>query len=211
MKTLNTYIRESKETYENGVDSKIYNIIKSALSKMSFSKFKTWNEDDKNKFDVQKENEKYFISNLENVKALSTEEYYNSINNKEFKDLSAADKAKFDREEGDIIIVNDDGKVLYNIDLKISSNYLGAINLVSLCFFKRNGIYVCIDIKHNDFRIVSHETIRKLAADETFKIYKPTNSYKGFDVMFQTTNYPRGNNFTSEYFIGGLDIKHIKK
>ena len=212
MKTLKQYIIEgNEESYDNGVESGIYGIIKSALSKMDFSKLELWNEQDPDKFKKQKANEEYFISNLEDVTGLSTEEYYNSINKNTFDKLSTSEKAKFDREEGDIIIVDKDNNVLYNIDLKISQNYLGAVNLGSLCFFKEDGIYVCIDVKHNDYRIVSHKVLRELAANEEFKIYEPINSYKGFDVLFSTANSPRGNNYTSEYFIKGNDIKKIKK
>lgn len=100
-------------------------------------------EDDLNRFDIQKENGKLIDQafdeiNIKNLEALTTPDFYGLENNGlSFDKLSDKKKAEYGRKNGDIILVNND-EAVYKIDAKISDKFLGAISLGSVVDFDKD-------------------------------------------------------------------------
>lgn len=198
MKNLKTFILESQ--------SEILPMIKSMMESVDYSKLKSYNgEQDPNKFDVQKENELLLISNIDegNFKFVGTAEYYNIETGKEFDKLSDKEKADYDSENGDIIVLDKDNNVKFRIDVKLSDKYLGAISLGSLTKFDKDGYYLLICKTGKFFKVISHKDVVDNVKSGKLKLNAPINTYKGYDVEWE------GEKLTSEYFIKGADLKKI--
>ena len=166
------------------------------------------NDQDPDRFDLSKKNEELFIANFNDpdLKALTTEEYYNISHKEKFTNLSSAEKAKFDRENGDIIIVDENNAPVYFIDIKVSNKYLGAVNLGSLAEFNEDGVYVCVCSSTGKYNIVSHKSLVD-AVKENPNLLNPVvknNTYKGYAIEWD------GEKLSSEYFVKGNDIEKFK-
>ena len=142
------------------------------------------------------------INASEKAKALTTAEYYTATTGKDPALLSKREWARFDRKNGDIIIVDDKNNALCKIDLKVSQKYTGSVALGSVVDFD-NGLYLCVNIGKGTYTIVTHEDVVNLA--KSGKIYPPaeSRSYKGFPVMWE------GQRLTSEYYVRGSDIERL--
>ena len=194
MKSLLTFINESLN------EGELLSTIKRMMSNDVYDKLKEWSgEDDPKRFDIQKENEKTIIGDADNV--IGTAEYYNHETGKDFDKLGLKEKADYDAKNGDIIILDKDGKASCFIDVKIADKYLGAVSLGSLSKFRDDGYYLLICKKGKFFKVVSHKDIVKAVNDDILKLNPPVNDYKGYDVDWN------GEKLTSEYFIKGNDIR----
>lgn len=197
MKNITKYMWESL--------SEILTIIKRC--KIKYSELKQWSESDPNKFDIQKENEKIIIDELNvfsDIKFVDTSTYYSLINNdKDFSKLSASEKSDFDSVNGDIIGLDKDNKPVYFIDIKISDKYLGAISLGSLTKFNKNGYYLLICTTGKFFKVISHKEVVDALKNGKLQLNAPVNSYKGYDVNWE------GEKLTSEYFIKGAELRKL--
>lgn len=207
MKKIVNYIYESLNAVDSGVDDNIKDLIEKTLSKIDCKSFKPIKSDDPNRFDISKENEQLFIGAFEStkLKALSTADYNDLINDVKFNDLSASEKADFDAKNGDIILVDEDNKDRCHIDFKISEKFLGAVSVGSLVKFNENGVYVCINKSKNAYKLASHKVLCDLAKNDSSLINTCVNAYKGHEVTFE------GNKYMSEDFIKGNDINRLVK
>lgn len=208
MKTLKEYVCESSKTYTNNVDSKLKKICANMIKSTNLKSLYPINDQDPNRFDLSKKNEELFIANFNDpdLKALTTEEYYNISHKEKFTNLSSTEKAKFDRENGDIIVVDENNAPVYFIDIKVSDKYLGAVNLGSLAEFNEDGVYVCVCSSTGKYNIVSHKSLID-AVKENPNLLNPVvenNTYKGYAVKWE------GEQLTSEYFVKGNDIEKFK-
>ena len=150
MKTLVQYIYESNNIYSVNIDNTIKSICDDLMSGIDYSKFKQVYDNTPEQFD--KHNEMLLIDNFKNTsfKSVTTGEYYNLLNNDvKWENLSNTERGKFDKENGDIIILDENNKPVYFIDVKVStsSNFVGAISVGSLSSFNENGIF---DIEINN-------------------------------------------------------------
>ena len=207
MKKIVNYVYKSLNAVDSGVDSNIENLIESTLSKIDCNSFKEIKLNDLSRFDISKENEKLFIDAFEStkLKALSTADYNDSINDVKFNDLKVLDKADFDAKNGDIIIVDEDKKDICHIDLKISENFLGAVSIGSLVKFNENGVYACINKSNNSYKLVSHKVLYELVKNDLSLITTCTTNHEGYEVIFE------GKKYMSEDFIKGNDINRLVK
>lgn len=198
MKSIKQFILESQ--------SEILAIIKRIMANCDYSKLKEYKgEQDPDRFDIQKENELTLISGIDEgkLRLIGTEEYFNLNGDQKFKNLSNKEKAEFDTKNGDIIIVDENNKAKYFIDVKISDKFLGAISLGSLANFNEDGYYLLISIKNKKFKIISHKDVLKALEDGKLKLNPPTNKYTGYDVEW------KGEKLTSEYFIKGIELAKL--
>lgn len=209
MKTLKNFILESSVNAE--VPTNVYKICDELTRHLDYSKLKETNDQDPDRFDISKENEQLFIDSFTNANteytALSTQDYYSLLNKgTKWENLSTKEKADFDTQNGDIIIVDENNKPLYFIDVKISSGRVGAVSLGSLANFNENGYYICIDKTNKLAKFVSHKALVK-AVKENQKtyLYQPIKGHKeGYPVKWE------GQNLTSEYYIPGKQIINFK-
>ena len=207
MKSLKNFVLESNKTYSNNVDATVKGYCDDMMKNLDYSKLKETNEQDPKRFSISKENKKLMIDNFDNAeyRAISSEEYYGVINkSSRFADLSTKEKADFDTQYGDIIIVDKNNTPKYFIDVKISDNYIGAVSLGSLANFEPNGVYICISKKQKKYFVVSHQSLVDAVKENPELLNAPTKSYKGYNVDWE------GEKLTSEYFIKGYDIAKFK-
>lgn len=164
---------------------------------------------DPHKFDDQTYNADIFIKqfNIDGLTAMSTLEYYDKYfmrDEKNFNSLTISEKANFDATHGDIIIVDDNGNVKYNIDLKISNKYLGAINLGSLVKFNENGYYILINLTNKQFKILTHKQVVDTVNAQKIRLNPPVKGrYVGYNVKWNNET------LTSEYFLKGVDLSRL--
>lgn len=209
MKTLKEFILESSIDAE--VPSVVYKICDELVRHLDYSKLKETNDQDPDRFDISKENEQLFIDSFANANteytAVSTQDYYNLLNKAtKWENLSIKEKADFDTQNGDIIIVDEDNKPLYFIDVKISSGRVGAVSLGSLVNFNENGYYICIDKTNKTAKFVSHKALVSAVKENQKKyLYSPVKGRKeGYQVKWE------GQDLTSEYYIPGKQIMNFK-
>lgn len=186
--------------------SEIFAIIKRIMANCDYSKLKEYKgEQDPDRFDIQKENELALIDGIDEgkLRLIGTEEYYNLNNDKKFENLSSKEKAEFDTKNGDIIIVDENNKAKYFIDVKISDKYLGAISLGSLANFNEDGYYLLICKTGKLFKVISHKDVLKALEDGKLELNPPTHKYVGYDVEWN------GEKLTSEYFIKGSALRKL--
>lgn len=198
MKSIKQFILESQ--------SEILAIVKRIMTNCDYSKLKEYKgEQDPDRFDIQKENELALIDGIDEgkLRLIGTEEYYNLNNDKKFENLSNKEKAEFDTKNGDIIIVDENNKAKYFIDVKISDKYLGAISLGSLANFNEDGYYLLICKTGKLFKVISHKDVLKALEDGKLELNPPTHKYVGYDVEWN------GEKFTSEYFIKGSALRKL--
>ena len=212
MKTLNTFLIESIEYRDPEVSSQVYKICENLTRHLDYSKLKETNDYDPNRFDISKENEHLFIESFENSNseytALSTQDYYELTQpNVKWENLSAKEKADFDTKNGDIIIVDKDNKPVYFIDIKISTNRVGAVSLGSLANFNEDGYYICINKTNRQSVYVSHKALVKAVKENQKKyLYPYVKGHKeGYSVKWE------GQDLTSEYFVPGKEIVKFHK
>jgi hypothetical protein len=211
MKDIKKYINEALEARDAEVSGQEYKICDALTRHVDYSQLKETNDQDPDRFDISKENEQLFIDSFENANteytALSTQAYYELTNAKtKWENLSVKEKADFDTQNGDIIIVDKDNKPVYFIDIKISDNYIGAVSLGSLANFNENGIYICVCKKQKLAKFVSHKALVKAVKEEQKKYLKPV-------VKGRKEGYPidwEGQKLTSEYFVPGKEIANFK-
>ena len=198
MKSIKQFILENQ--------SEILAIIKRIMANFDYSKLKEYKgEQDPNRFDIQKENELALIDGIDEgkLRLIGTEEYYDLNGDQKFKNLSNKEKAEFDTKNGDIIIVDENNKAKYFIDVKISDKYLGAISLGSLVNFNEDGYYLLICKTGKFFKVISHKDVLKALEDGKLELNPPTNKYAGYDVEWN------GEKLTSEYFIKGTALRKL--
>lgn len=207
MQTFKDFILESQQIYKSNVPSNIYKLCEQLVRHLNYSALKKFSEQDPNRFDISKANEAVFIESFKmantEYQALSTQDYYASITDKtKWENLSIKEKADFDTQYGDIIIVNKDNKVICYIDIKISDKYFGTVSLGSLVNFKEDGVYICINKQQKQYRIVSHKDLVQVVKDNPDILKAPVEgkSYKGYSVDWE------GEKLTSEYFVQGKEI-----
>ena len=207
MNSLSNYIVESMETRDAEVSSQAYKICDELIRYIDYSKLKETNDQDPDRFDISKGNEQLFIDSFDNANteytALSTQDYYTLTNsNSKWETLSTKERADFDTKNGDIIIVDENNKPLYFIDIKISSGRVGAVSLGSLANFNENGYYICIDKKNNLAKIVSHKALVKAVKENQKKYLYPVvkGRKEGYPIKWE------GQDLTSEYFVPGKEI-----
>lgn len=211
MKNLQKYIIEAIETRDAEVSTNVHKICNELTCHLDYSKLKETNDQDPYRFDISKENEQLFIDSFANANteymALSTQDYYNLLNKgTKWENLSTKEKADFDTQNGDIIIVDKDNKPMYFIDIKISSGRVGAVSLGSLANFNENGYYICIDKTNKIATFVSHKALVKAVKENQKKyLYSPVKGRKeGYSVKWE------GQNLKSEYFVPGKQIVNFK-
>ena len=209
MKTLKEFILESSIDAE--VPSAVYKICDELVRHLDYSKLKETDDQDPDRFDISKENEQLFIDGFANANteytALSTQDYYNLLNKaNKWENLSIKEKADFDTQNGDIIIVDEDNKPLYFIDVKISSGRVGAVSLGSLVNFNENGYYICIDKTNKTAKFVSHKALVSAVKENQKKYLYPAikGRKEGYQVKWE------GQDLTSEYYIPGKQIMNFK-
>lgn len=212
MKNLSTFLMESSETKDPEVPSKVYKICENLTRHLDYSKLEETNDYDPDRFDKSKENESLFIESFANSNsgytALSTQDYYalTQPNNK-WENLSTKEKADFDTKNGDIIIVDEDNKPVYFIDIKISADRVGAVSLGSLANFNENGYYICINKTNGQSVYVSHKALVKAVKENQKKyLYPYVRGHKeGYPIKWE------GQDLTSEYFVPGKEILKFQK
>ena len=211
MKSLQNYIYESQLSFNSEISANIQSLLNDLTNGVNLSKLKEINDEDPNRFDISKENEQLFIDSFANANteytALSTQDYYNLLNKAtKWENLSVKEKADFDTQNGDIIIVDEDNKPLYFIDVKISSGRVGAVSLGSLVNFNENGYYICIDKTNKTAKFVSHKALVSAVKENQKKyLYSPVKGRKeGYSVKWE------GQDLTSEYYIPGKQIMNFK-
>lgn len=211
MKTLVQYICESNNIYSRGIDNTIKSICDDLMSGVDYSKFKQVYDNTPEQFD--KYNEMLLIDNFKNTsyKAVTTSEYYKLINNnKKWENLSASEQGKFDKENGDIIILDENNKPVYFIDVKVStnSNFVGAISVGSLSSFNENGIYLCISKQSKKYLVVTHKDLMTLIKNNPEII---SNKSERNDRNGDIINFMDEKRNTEDY-IDGKDLeKYINK
>ena len=141
---------------------------------------------------------------------MTTGEYYDlSFNNpNSWNKLSKKDKTLIDATYGDIIIVDENNKPKYFIDLKVSNTpFVGAISLGSLTNFIDEGIYLCVSSQSKKYIVVSHKELIDTVKINPRLIYKKStiNNRKGFNVKLNDENY------NSEDFVGGKTLEKMYK
>lgn len=211
MKTLVQYICESNNIYSNGIDNTIKSICDDLMSGVDYSKFKQVNDNTPEQFD--KHNEMILIDNFKNTsyKAVTTSEYYTLLNNDlKWENLSASEQGKFDKENSDIIILDENNKPVYFIDVKVStnSNFVGAISVGSLSSFNENGIYLCISKQNKKYLVVTHKDLMTLIKNnpEIISNKSERNNRNGVIINFM------GEKRNTEDYISGKDLeKYVNK
>lgn len=198
MKNLSTFLVES-------VGTAFIKELKNAMSSSIVKKFTPYGgEQDPNKYEAQDNNAKSVCDAINasgKYKAVTVKEFYEMTTGKNPDNLSAAEWARFDRENGDIIFVDDNNKPLCKVDLKVSSDWLGAVSLGSIIDFDKNGLYACCCITTGEVKIVSHSDVEKLAKSGILSSPHSAKSYQGKPVKWN------GQDCTTEYFVKGRDIK----
>ena len=215
MKPLQKYISESQNPYKSTVDSQIKSKLSAAIEHIDFTKLQETNEQDPQRFEKSKQNEKILVDllnaqnrggRMKDWYACGTQDYYEkTTKKKDYDSLSTKEKSMFDTENGDVVIMDTDGKPLWFIDIKISDKYLGAVSLGSLVNFNENGIYVCINKSTKDYRIFSHRDLVEIVKADRSLLKEPTKTYKGYPVEWE------GENLTSEWYVKGNDIKNFER
>lgn len=207
MNSLSNYVFEAMKTHDAEVPTKVYKICDELIRHINYSQLKETDDQDPDKFDISEENEQVFIDSFANANieytALSTQDYYALTNsNDKWENLSTKEKADFNTQNGDIIIVDENNKPLYFICIKISSDTVGAVSLGSLANFNENGYYICIDKTNKTAKFVSHKALVKAVKDNQNKFLKPVikGRKEGYPVKWE------GQNLTSEYFVPGKEI-----
>ena len=207
MNSLSNYVFEAMKTHDAEVPTKVYKICDELTRHINYSQLKETDDQDPDKFDISEENEQVFIDSFANANieytALSTQDYYALTNsNDKWENLSTKEKADFNTQNGDIIIVDENNKPLYFICIKISSDTVGAVSLGSLANFNENGYYICIDKTNKTAKFVSHKALVKAVKDNQNKFLKPVikGRKEGYPVKWE------GQNLTSEYFVPGKEI-----
>lgn len=210
MKTLLQYICESNNIYSRGINNTIKSICDDLMSGINYSKFKQVYDNTPEQFD--KYNEMILIDNFKNTsyKAVTTSEYYKLVNNnKKWENLSASEQGKFDKENGDIIILDENNKPVYFIDVKVSTNYnfVGSISVGSLSSFNENGIYLCISKQNKKYLVVTHKDLMTLIKNNPELISNKSElNYRNGDII----NF-MGEKRNTEDYIKGKDLEKICK
>lgn len=209
MKTLKDFILESSMDAE--VPSAVYKICDELTRHIDYSELEETDDQDPDRFDISEENGQLFIDSFANANteytALSTQDYYNLLNKAtKWENLSVKEKSDFDTQNGDIIIVDEDNKPLYFIDVKISSGRVGAVSLGSLVNFNENGYYICIDKTNKIAKFVSHKALVNAVKENQKKYLYPAikGRKEGYSVKWE------GQDLTSEYYIPGKQIMNFK-
>ena len=207
MNSLSNYVFEAMKTHDAEVPTKVYKICDELIRHINYSQLKETDDQDPDKFDISEENEQVFIDSFANANieytALSTQDYYALTNsNDKWENLSTKEKADFNTQNGDIIIVDENNKPLYFICIKISSDKVGSVSLGSLANFNENGYYICIDKTNKTAKFVSHKALVKAVKENQKKFLKPVikGRKEGYPVKWE------GQNLTSEYFVPGKEI-----
>jgi len=202
MKNLTEYIQEALYAkVKDNVDQNLFKIVKSAISKVKFTDFIATKENDADRFEKQDANAEMICNAYtgEEYKLLTAKQYYKESTGKDADSLSVSEWAKFDAENGDIIIVDKDNKPVYHIDLKVGKDFYGAVSLASIVRFKKDGYYLCIKLADKSFKLVSHKAVEELA--EKGFLHEPNDK--------QTTTKElewNGKKLTTTHFVKGLDI-----
>lgn len=206
MKSITEYIQESF----NDINNEVKVICDLLMSGINYGGFKEVKENTPEQFD--KYNEQILIQNFNHskYKALTTGEYYDlSFNNpNSWNKLSKKDKTLIDATYGDIIIVDENNKPKYFIDLKVSNtSFVGAVSLGSLSNFIDEGIYLCVSSQSKKYIVVSHKELIDAVKINPRLIYKKStiNNRKGFNVKLN------GENYNSEDFVGGKTLEKMYK
>lgn len=206
MKTLVQYICESNNIYSRGIDNTIKSICDDLMSGVDYSKFKQVKNNTPEQFD--KYNEIILIDNFKNTtyKAVTTSEYYTLLNNDlKWENLSASEQGKFDKENGDIIILDENNKPVYFINVKVStdSNFVGTISVGSLSSFNENGIYLCISQQSKKYLVVTHKDLMTLIENnpEIISNKSERNERNGSIINFM------GETRNTEDYINGKDLE----
>lgn len=210
MKTLVQYICESNNIYSVNIDNTVKSICDDLMSGIDYSKFKEVKDNTPEQFD--KYNEILLIDNFKNtsLKAVTTAEYYNLLNNDvKWENLSNTERGKFDKENGDIIILDENNKPVYFIDVKVStsSNFVGAISVGSLSSFNENGIYLCISQQSKKYLVVTHKDVMSLIKNDPKIISDKSerNNRNGSIINFM------GEKRNTEDYIKGKDLERYIK
>ena len=209
MKTLKDFILESSMDAE--VPTNVYKICDELTRHIDYSELEETDDQDPDRFDISEENGQLFIDSFANANteytALSTQDYYNLLNKAtKWENLSVKEKSDFNTQNGDIIIVDEDNKPLYFIDVKISSGRVGAVSLGSLVNFNENGYYICIDKTNKIAKFVSHKALVNAVKENQKKYLYPAikGRKEGYQVKWE------GQDLTSEYYIPGKQIMNFK-
>ena len=200
MKNITVFLNES-------VDSNYCaKVLKAALTSSIVKSLIPFNGDqDPNRFEAQDQNAKTIcdvINKSSKYRAIPVREFYKIETGKNPDNLSVSEWAKYDRENGDIIFIDDNNNPLCKIDLKVSAGYLGAVTLNSIMDFDKNGLYACCNLKTGDSKIVSHSDVKKLANKGLLTEPSVHKVFKGKSVKWN------GKDVTTEYFIKGKDIEN---
>ena len=206
MKNLSQYVNESL-LFESSVPNDVKSFCYRMMKALDYSKLKETVEQDPDRFVKSKDNEELLLNSIadDSYEFMTSPRYYEMLNKgKSFDDLSSKEQAEFDRKNGDIIVLKA-GKPLYFIDVKISNNYLGAVNMGSLIDFNPEGYYLCINKSRKTYKVISHKTLVKAVKDNPNMINPVVKGkkYEGYPIEWE------GEKITSEYFIKGKDIEKL--
>lgn len=209
MKTLVQYICESNNIYSKNIDNTVKSICDDLMSGIDYSKFKQVKDNTPEQFN--KYNELLLIDNFKNTsyKAVTTSEYYALLNNDvKWENLSDTEKGKFDKKNGDIIILDENNKPVYFIDVKVSTNskFASAISVGSLSSFNKNGIYLCISQQSKKYLVITHKDVMSLIENDPKIISNKSerNNRNGDIINFM------GEKRNTEDYIKGKDLERCK-
>ena len=182
----------------NNIDKKLEEIVKSVLTPSLISTFKLTSVYDKNRFDVQDENAKMICDAYTGEYTLMTvKDYCLKVLGKDPASMSNAEWAEFDAHNGDIIVLDSDNNVLWNIDLKVSDKFFGSIAAASLTRF--SGTYLCVCLNKGTYKLVSHEALEELAKEPG--ILTPPLGNPGKHMNWN------GRDISTTWFIKGVHIE----
>ena len=209
---LSAYEQSKLKKYSNDVPGDVITICEKIMKNVDLAKLEDTHEGDPNRFNISKSNEELFINAFgedNKYTLIGSSKYYELINpKKKWENLSTEEQAKFDRTNGDIIVMKND-KPIYFIDVKISSvsNFIGSINLGSIKDFTKDGYYLSLNKKTGQYKVLSHASVRKAVFDNDELLNAPIRkNYQGYEITWNTHSHQPKK--SSEWFIKGKDLEN---